>query len=114
MKGLVTGLFLGVGVGLLFAPMRGEEMRRLLNEQFLGTRGNELLKQFAPLLATDLSQVRKSLDSLTRFALSSVKADEATLTGLARLAVDRLMKYRVPVSLNDLVDLASVVMKKAS
>jgi hypothetical protein len=113
MKGLVTGLFLGVGIGFLLAPMRGEEMRRLLNEQFLGARGNELMQQLVPIVVADLSLARNSLGNLTRSALGAVKTDETTLTSLARLVVERLMKYRGVVSLNDLVDLASVIMKKA-
>ena len=34
MKRFVRGMIFGVGIGLLVAPMRGEEMRRLLRERF--------------------------------------------------------------------------------
>ena len=32
MKDLVAAIFLGVGIGWLIVPMRGEEMRHLLRE----------------------------------------------------------------------------------
>ncbi len=41
MKSFVRGMLVGVGVGLLVAPMKGEEMRRLLAERFAELRGSE-------------------------------------------------------------------------
>ena len=44
MNSFVKGLLVGVGIGLIVAPMRGEEMRRLLRERFeerLASRGPE-------------------------------------------------------------------------
>jgi len=34
MNSFVKGMLLGVGIGLIVAPMKGEEMRRLLRERF--------------------------------------------------------------------------------
>ncbi len=112
MKGLVAGIFLGVGIGWLTAPMRGEELRRLANARLQELRENETLKPFISLVPADLSQTRGGLGNLAQFALNRVKANESTLTDLARLAVGKAMNYRV--SLSDLAGLASVVMKKAS
>jgi gas vesicle protein len=110
MKGLVTGIFLGVGIGLLLAPQSGEETRRLLNERWQVLRENELVKQYLPAFSGDLSQTRSSLGDLAQFAFSRVKANDATLTGLARLAVDKMMSYQV--SLNDLARFATTMRKK--
>jgi gas vesicle protein len=114
MKGLVTGIFLGVGIGLLLAPQSGEETRRLLNERWQTLRENELVKQYLPVISDDFSQTQSSLGDLAQFALSRVKANDSTLTALARLAVDKLMSYQVSLSLNDLARLATMVQRKAS
>jgi gas vesicle protein len=110
MKGLITGIFLGVGIGWLFAPMRGEEMRNLVSERFQELRENEIVKQYIPQLG-DPSQLRTGLDDLAKFALNRVKANESTLNDLARLAVNKAMNYRV--SLNDLAGFASTAWKRA-
>jgi predicted flap endonuclease-1-like 5' DNA nuclease len=39
MKKFVRGFLLGVGLGLLFAPLRGQDMRRLASERFQKLRG---------------------------------------------------------------------------
>ena len=39
MKQFITGLLLGLGIGLLVAPMRGEETRRQLADRFAEMRG---------------------------------------------------------------------------
>ncbi len=39
MKGFMRGVLVGVGVGLLVAPMRGDQMRALLSERFAELRG---------------------------------------------------------------------------
>lgn len=109
MKGLVTGIFLGVGIGFLLAPMSGEEMRHLVRERWQELRENELVKQF--LSSGGSSQTRDGLRHLAQIALNSMKANDATLTGLARLAIDKMVNYQV--SLRDLADIASTVMKKA-
>ena len=109
MKGLVTGIFLGVGIGFLLAPMSGEEMRHLVRERWQELRENELVKQF--LSSGGSSQTRDGLRHQAQIALNSMKANDATLTGLARLAIDKMVNYQV--SLRDLADIASTVMKKA-
>jgi gas vesicle protein len=111
MKGLVTGIFLGVGIGLLLAPQRGEETRRILNQRWQELRENELVKQYLPAFSGDLSQTLSGLGDLAQFAFGRVKANDATLTGLARLAVDKMMNYQV--SLNDLARFATMMRKKA-
>jgi hypothetical protein len=40
MRTFIKGVLVGVGIGLLVAPMRGEEMRRLLNQRFTEWRNS--------------------------------------------------------------------------
>ncbi|SRR5579871_3470200 len=112
MKGLVTGLLLGVGIGFLLAPQSGEETRRQLREQWQGLKKNELVKQYLPSLVGDFSQVRSGLGDLAQFAFQQMKANETSLNDLAQLAVDKMMSYRI--SLNDLSGFATMMRKKAS
>ena len=45
----LNGVFVGIGIGLLVAPMKGEEMRRLVSQRYEELRSNlpdnEQLKQ---------------------------------------------------------------------
>jgi gas vesicle protein len=43
MKGFIVGLAVGVGLGVLFAPGRGEDTRRELNER-LNNFGDEAMR----------------------------------------------------------------------
>lgn len=112
MKGLTTGILLGVGIGLLFAPMPGEEMRHLLGKRFQDLRVHTIVKQYIPQFSGDSSKMRLDLPELAKFALSQVKANERTLNALARFAVDRATHHRL--SFSDLAGFASTVRKRAS
>ena len=48
MNSFVKGLLVGVGIGLIVAPMRGEEMRRLLRERFDEVRGEKAILRADP------------------------------------------------------------------
>jgi gas vesicle protein len=110
MKGLVTGMLLGIGVGFLLAPMNGEETRRMLRERWHELQKNELVKQYLP--AGDFVDMRGGLNDLAQFAFKRMKANESSLNILAQLAVDKMMNYRI--SLNDLAGFATTMRKKAS
>jgi hypothetical protein len=109
MKGLVTGIFLGVGIGFLLANRREEETRRILDERWQELRKYELVKQYFPTIPENLSRTRSGLGDLAQFALNRVKVHDTTLNGLTRLAVDKMMNYQV--SLNDLARF-SMTMRK--
>ena len=112
MKGLITDIFLGVGIGFFLANRPEEEARRILNERWQGLRKSELVKQYPPMFPENLSQTHSGLGDLTRFTLNRLKVYDTTLNGLARLAVDKMMNYQV--SLNDLARFTTTMRNKAS
>ena len=56
----LNGVMVGIGIGLLIAPMRGEEMQRLVRQRYEQLRSNlpekEQLKQASQQVAAGLSQ----------------------------------------------------------
>ena len=66
----LNGLLIGVGVGMLVAPMRGQEMQRLVRERFEDLRGSlpdtEQLKQTAQQVANRASQTASTLKDATQ------------------------------------------------
>jgi gas vesicle protein len=112
MKGLLPGIFLGVGIGFLTAPRSGVETRRILSERWQELRGSELLKQYLPAFSSDLHQARSGLSDLAQFAFSKVKANDVALSDLARLTVEKMMSYRI--SLNGVAGFATTMRKRAS
>jgi gas vesicle protein len=112
MKGLVTGILLGVGIGLLFAPQSGDKTRRFLNQRWEELRENDLVKQYLPAFSADLSQTRSAVGSLIQAVFGRVKASDSTMTGLARIAVDKMMGYQA--SVNGLARFGTSMQKKVS
>lgn len=88
MKRFVRGMLVGVGIGLLVAPMRGEDMRRLLRERFEEFRGylpqNEQLNQYAQQVSDRVSQTSSNLKDYAQQAVSKVKETGSTLGTLAQ------------------------------
>jgi gas vesicle protein len=109
MKGLVAGIFLGVGIGLLLAPQSGQKTRRFLNERWQELLENDVVKQYLPALSIDLSQALSSLNSLAQAAFSRV--NDSTLNDLARNAVDKMVGYQE--SLNGVAKFSNTMQKKA-
>jgi gas vesicle protein len=90
MSGFTRGLLIGVGVGLLVAPMRGEDMRRLLAERINTIRAslpeNEQVNQYVRQVSDRVSQTSSSLKDYAQQAASKVKETGGTLSGLAQQA----------------------------
>jgi gas vesicle protein len=90
MKSFVRGVLVGVGVGLLVAPMKGEEMRRLLAERFAELRGylpeNEQLNQYVQQISDRVSQTSGNLKDYAQQAVSKVKDTGSSLGELAQRA----------------------------
>ena len=90
MKRFIRGVLVGVGIGLLIAPMRGEEMRRMLAERFSELRGylpeNEQLNQYAQQVSDRVSQTGSNLKDYAQQAVSKVKETGNTLGDLAQKA----------------------------
>jgi gas vesicle protein len=87
-KGFVRGVLVGVGIGLLVAPMRGEEMRRMLQERFQELRGylpeNDQLNQYVSQVSDRVSQTSSNLKDYAQQAASKVKETGSTLGDLAQ------------------------------
>lgn len=90
MNSFFKGLLVGVGVGLLVAPMRGEEMRRLVGERLQELRDylpeNEQLNQYTQQVSSRVSQATSNLSDLAQQAASKVKDTGSQLGNLAQQA----------------------------
>ncbi len=90
MKRFITGVLLGLGIGLLVAPMRGEEARRQLVERFNGLLGyipeNEQLNQYVQQVSERVSQTGSNLKDYAQQAVSKVKDTGSSLGELGQKA----------------------------
>ena len=94
MKSFLRGMLFGVGIGLLVAPMRGEEMRRLVGERLQELRGylpeNEQLNQYVQQVSDRVSQASGNLSDLAQQASSKVKETGSQLGDLAQQASSKV------------------------
>ncbi|HLH61926.1 MAG TPA: hypothetical protein VKV20_09595 [Ktedonobacteraceae bacterium] len=92
MNSFFKGVLVGVGVGLLVAPMRGEEMRNLLRERFEELRGylpeNEQLNQYVQQVSSSVSQTSSNLKSYAQQAAAKMKDTGMGLGELAQKATN--------------------------
>src|SRR6266581_673320 len=90
MKRLITGILLGLGIGLLVAPMTGEEARRRLVERFNELLGyipeNEQLNQYVQQVSERVSQTSSNLKDYAQQAVSKVKDTGSSLGELGQKA----------------------------
>ena len=90
MKGFITGLLLGLGIGLLVAPMKGEETRRQLADRFAELRGylpeNEQFNEYVQQVTGRVSQTGSNLRDYAQQAVSTVKDTGSTLGELGQKA----------------------------
>ena len=92
MKGFVRGILVGVGIGLLVAPMTGEEMRRQLGERiatlrsYLPEDANAQLNQYTQQVSERVAQTGSNLKGYAQQAASKVKETGGTLGDLAQKA----------------------------
>ena len=90
MKRFITGLLLGLGIGLLIAPMRGEETRRQLAERFAEMRGylpeNEQFNDYVQQVTGRVSQTGSNLKDYAQQAVSKVKDTGSALGELGQKA----------------------------
>ncbi len=87
------GFLVGMGIGLLVAPMRGEDMRRLISERYMELRNslpdNEQLKQAGQQFVSGVSQTASQLKDYTQQAASKVKDTGSSLGDLAQEAAQQ-------------------------
>lgn len=84
----INGVLVGVGIGLLIAPMRGEEMQRLLRARFQELSSNlpekEQVMQAGQQVAANLSQTATTLKGAAQQAASKVQDTGGALSDLAQ------------------------------
>lgn len=94
MKHFVRGMLLGVGIGMLVAPMKGEEMRNLLRQRFEELRGylpeNEQLNQYVQQVSDRVTQTSSTLKDYAQQAASKVKDTGNTLGDLAQKSTQQV------------------------
>ncbi len=92
MNSFFKGLLVGVGVGLLVAPMRGQDMRNLLGERFEELRGylpeNDQLNQYVQQVSSSVSQTSSNLKSYAQQAAAKMKDTGSGLGDLAQKATN--------------------------
>ena len=83
---------MGVGIGLLIAPMTGEEMRRQLAERaaklraYLPEDANEQFSQYTQQVSERVAQTGSNLKGYAQQAATKVKETGSTLGDLAQKA----------------------------
>jgi gas vesicle protein len=94
MNNFLKGLLFGVGIGLLVAPMRGEEMRRLLSERASEMRGylpeNEQLNVYKQQVTDRVSQTAGNLKDYAQQAATTVKSSAGNLSNIAQNAASEV------------------------
>ncbi len=94
MNGFVKGVLLGVGVGLLVAPMRGEEMRRLISNRASELRGylpeNEQLDMYKQQVTDRVSHTANNLKDYAQQAASTVKNSASNLSTIGQNAASEV------------------------
>jgi len=93
----LNGALVGLGIGLLVAPMKGEETRRLVRTRYEELRSslseNEQLKQAGQQTATRVSQTAGTLKNAAQQAATKVRGTGSTLGNLAQQSA-RKVKQR--------------------
>ena len=84
----LNGVLVGIGIGLLVAPMKGEEMRRQVRERFQELQSrlpdNEQLKQTGQQMAAGVSQTASRVNEYTQHAASKVQDTASNVGNLAQ------------------------------
>lgn len=88
MNNFFKGILIGAGIGLLVAPMKGDEMRRLVSERLNEMRGylpeNEQLNMYTQQVSDRLSQTAGTLKDYAQQAASSVKSATGNVSDLTQ------------------------------
>ena len=88
MNSFLKGMLLGVGIGLLIAPIKGEEMRKMLNERANEFRGylpeNEQINIYRQRVSDRVSQTTDSVKGYAQQAASTVKQTASNLNNFAQ------------------------------
>ncbi|GAC1343895.1 MAG: hypothetical protein NVS2B12_31440 [Ktedonobacteraceae bacterium] len=90
MNSFLKGMLFGVGIGLLVAPMRGEEMRKLVSERIGELRGyipeSDQLDTYRQQVTDRVSQTAGTLKDYAQQAATTVKSSADNLSNIAQNA----------------------------
>lgn len=93
MKSFTRGVLLGIGVGLLIAPMKGQEMRHLLAERITEWRNalpaDSPVTQYAGRVCASVASVKENWRVYARRVLEQAKDTGAALGKKAMQSVGR-------------------------
>lgn len=96
MNNFTKGLLIGVGIGLLIAPMRGEETRRLIAERAGQLRGylpeNEQLDLYRQQVSDRVRDTASTLKDYAQQAASTVKSSANNLSDIAQNATSTIKR----------------------
>lgn len=102
MNNFVKGILVGVGIGLLVAPLSGQEMRNRLKERFQEMRGylpeNEQMSQYARQVSDRVSQTSSDLKDYAQQAVNKVKETGSNLGDLAQQATSTVKQTGLDVA----------------
>jgi gas vesicle protein len=88
MNNFVKGILVGVGVGLLVAPMKGDEMRKAVNQRIGELRGylpeNERLDVYKSQITDRVNQTAGTLKDYAQQAATTVKSSANNLSNIAQ------------------------------
>jgi len=99
MNKFAKGMLLGLGIGLLVAPMRGEELRRRIGERVQQCKNSlpekEHLDLYKRQISERVSQTTDSLKSYAQQAASTVKTSaQSTASNLSEIAQNAASNLR--------------------
>ncbi len=91
MNRFAKGMLLGIGIGLLVAPMRGEELRNRIGERVQQCKGSlperDQLDLYTRQISERVSQTTDSLKGYAQQAASTVKTSaKSTASNLSEIA----------------------------
>lgn len=88
MKSFTKGILVGIGVGLLVAPMRGQEMRRVLAERITEWRNSlpedSPINRYANRVSEQVASTKENWRVYAQQAVSKAKDTGATLSSKAK------------------------------
>ncbi len=94
MNSFMKGILVGVGIGLLVAPMKGEEMRKLLGERLGEVRGylpeNEQLNQYTQLVSDRVAKTTNNLKGYAQQAAATMKGTASNLGTIGQQAASNV------------------------
>lgn len=113
MNSFLKGMLVGLGIGLLLAPMKGEDMRRLLSERANELRGylpeDEQIDIYRQRVSDRVTQTTGTLKDYAQQAASTVKQTASNLNSLAQNAVSNVRD-----SSQDVVDMTRDTVKSTT